>query len=67
LQLAGPVVLDAAIGVDGKVGRVKIVSGHPILARAAIDAVRQWRYTPYRLDGKPIVANAQITVNFVAQ
>ena len=64
LRLAGSVVLEATIGEDGAVQGVKVVSGHPTLARAAVQAVQQWRYTPSLLDGKPVKVKSQITVNF---
>jgi len=41
-----------------------VVSGHALLAQAAIDAVRQWRYRPYLLNGKPVRMQTKITVNF---
>ncbi|MGA9803322.1 MAG: energy transducer TonB [Terriglobales bacterium] len=42
----------------------KVLKGDPILAHAALDAVRQWRYKPYYLDGEPVEIQTQITVNF---
>lgn len=42
-----------------------MVSGHPLLVKAAIDAVRQWRYRPYVLNGEPVEVETQVTVNFV--
>ena len=42
-----------------------MVSGHPLLVRAAIEAVRQWRYRPYVLNGEPVEVETQVTVNFV--
>lgn len=65
-RLSGPVVLDATIGKDGRIQTLKIVSGHPILARAAVGAVREWRYTPSTLNGTPIAVQKQITVSFKA-
>jgi protein TonB len=43
---------------------VKILSGDPTLARAAVDAVKQWKYKPYLLDGNPVEIQTQVTVNF---
>jgi TonB family protein len=60
----GPVVLQAVIDEVGEVRNLRTVSGDPVLARAAIDAVRQWRYQPYRLNGLPVKVTTQITVNF---
>jgi periplasmic protein TonB len=42
-----------------------VLSGNPILARAACDAVRQWRYRPTLLSGQPVEVETEITVNFV--
>ncbi len=64
MGIAGSVILDATIGEDGKVRELKVLDGHPVLARAAVDAVRQWRYRPYMLNGKPITMQEQITVSF---
>jgi protein TonB len=57
-------MLMAVIGKDGTVQNLQVVSGHPMLARAALDAVRQWRYRPYILNGSPIEVDTQISVNF---
>jgi len=64
LRLEGPVVLDATVSESGRLENIKAVSGHPLFARAAIDAVRQWRYHPYLLNGKPVRMQTKITVNF---
>jgi len=64
MRLQGPVVLRAMIAEDGSVHDLKVVSGQPVLARAALDAVRQWRYRPYRLDGTPVRMQTEITVDF---
>jgi TonB family protein len=66
LRLEGPVQLEATVNPEGKVSDVKIVKGQPILAEAAVDAVRQWRYSPYQLNGQPVAVQAQIVVNFNA-
>ena len=64
LRIEGTVQLEATIAKDGKVSNIKAVSGHPILARAAIDAVKQWKYRPYLLNGQPVEIETQIAVNF---
>jgi TonB family protein len=64
LRIEGPVVLDATVNENGLLEDVKLVSGHALLAQAAIDAVRQWRYRPYLLNGKPVRMQTKITVNF---
>lgn len=63
-RLEGPVVLMAVIGQDGTVKDVRVESGLPILAQAAIDAVKQWRYKPYLIDGEPVEVDSRITINF---
>jgi len=63
-RLEGTVVLMAVIDKDGSVKDVRVESGLPILAQAAIDAVRQWRYKPYLVDGEPVEVDSRITINF---
>ena len=60
----GTVVLAAVIGIDGTVQKLQVLSGHPLLVQAARDAVAQWRYRPYILNGSPIQVDTQITVKF---
>ena len=64
LRIEGAVQLEATISKDGKVSNVKVLGGHPILARAAADAVKQWKYKPYLLNDQPVEIDTQITVNF---
>ncbi|HUM06032.1 MAG TPA: energy transducer TonB [Terriglobales bacterium] len=64
MRLQGAVQLEATVDKEGNVKNVKVTSGDPILARAATEAVRQWRYKPYYLDGDPVEIQTQITVNF---
>ena len=61
----GTVTLNATIGTDGLVKKVKVVSGHPMLTNAAIDAVKQWRYRPTLLNGQPVETETQVLINFV--
>lgn len=63
-RIQGTVVLQAVIGKDGTIQNLRAVSGHPMLTPAAIDAVKQWRYKPYFLNGEPVEVDTQITVNF---
>jgi TonB family protein len=63
----GAVEVLASIDKDGSVTNVKQLSGDPILGKAAMDAVKQWQYKPYLLDGQPVEIQTQITVNFTAQ
>lgn len=60
----GTVVLHAIIGRDGTIQQLQAVSGPPLLVRAALEAVQQWRYRPYILNGQPVEVETQITVNF---
>ena len=64
-RIQGPVVLEAVISKAGVIENLRVLSGHPMLAPAAIDAVSQWRYLPYILNNEPVEVETQITVNFV--
>jgi protein TonB len=59
--------LEVTITEDGSTRDVKIISGPSLLAEAATEAVRQWRYRPSLLNGKPVAVQKQITVIFNAQ
>jgi TonB family protein len=63
----GTVELIATVGTDGKVKKVRVVKGHPLLQRAAIDAVMQWIYRPTMLNGVPVETDTQIYLNFVGE
>jgi len=63
-RVQGQVVLAAIIGKDGTIQNLHVVSGHPMLVQSALDAVRQWRYKPYFLNGEPVEVDTTITVNF---
>ena len=63
-RIQGSVVLQAEISKDGAIENLRLMSGHPMLAPSAIEAVRQWRYKPYILNGEPVAVETQITVNF---
>src|SRR5579859_4208737 len=60
----GDVKLHAIISRDGSIQSLSLISGHPLLARAAIEAVEQWRYRPYILNGEPVEVETWITVSF---
>jgi periplasmic protein TonB len=64
MHVQGAVELMANIGKDGSITSVKVLSGPSVLSRAAIDAVKQWKYKPYYLDDQPVEIQTQITVNF---
>lgn len=63
-RIQGSVVIAAIIGKDGNVQSERLISGHPMLAPAALDAVKQWKYRPYLLNGQPVEVDTQMTVNF---
>ncbi len=60
----GMVVLDAVIGADGTVRNLKPVSGPDVLEPAALEAVRWWRFEPYRVNGKPVEVETTVAVEF---
>jgi len=62
----GAVQIEATIDKEGNVINPKVLRGDAVLAHAALEAVRQWRYKPYYLDGEPVEIQTQITVNFKA-
>lgn len=64
MRQQGAVQLQAIISKEGNIRNLKVLSGAGILARAAVDAVRQWKYRPYYLNGEPVEIQTQITVNF---
>lgn len=67
IHLQGTVYLRAIIATDGTVRQLEVISGNPILANPALEAVRQWRYQPTRLNGEPVEVETLITVNFILQ
>jgi protein TonB len=64
MRIQGPVQLQATITKNGDIQNLKVVSGDGVLAHAAQEAVRQWKYKPYYLDGEPVQIETQILVNF---
>jgi protein TonB len=63
-RIQGQVLLQAEISKDGAIQNLRLISGHPMLAPSAIEAVKQWRYKPYYLNGEPVEVETQITVIF---
>jgi periplasmic protein TonB len=63
-RIQGHVLLQAEISKDGTIQNLKLISGHPMLAPAAIEAVKQWRYKPYLLNGEPVAVETQVDVIF---
>ena len=63
-RISGTVELEGIIGVDGRMIDLRVKSGHPLLTKAAYDAVIQWVYRPTTLNDKPVEVIAPITVSF---
>lgn len=63
-RVQGDVVLRAIISRTGEIANLELLSGHPMLVPAALDAVRQWRYRPFLLNGEPVEVDTTITVTF---
>jgi protein TonB len=63
-RISGTVELTGVIATDGRIRELRVVSGHPFLAAAALEAVRQWVYEPTMLNSEPVEVIAPITVNF---
>jgi protein TonB len=63
-RISGIVRLEAAISRSGTIESLQVMSGHPMLTQAALDAVRQWVYQPTLLNGQPVEVVTQIEVNF---
>jgi protein TonB len=66
-RIQGAVQVDAVVDINGRVSSMKIVSGPPLLHQAAMDALRQWKYQPAQLDGKPVSMHLTVTVQFRLQ
>ena len=66
-RVQGIVIIEATIGVNGNVQDARILRSIPLLDAAALDAVRQWQYTPTRLNGTPVAVVMTVTVNFRLQ
>jgi protein TonB len=64
IKIDGTVRLHAMISREGRIESLEVVSGHPLLVKAALDAVRQWRYRPTILNGAPVEVETSITVVF---
>ena len=63
-RIQGVVVLQALIGKDGGIQNLHVVSGHPMLTNSALEAVKEWKYKPYYLNGEPVEVETTINVNF---
>jgi len=63
-SLQGVVVLDVVVGRDGSVTSLRALNGPEVLARAAMDALRWWKFEPYRVNGEPVIAETTVAVEF---
>lgn len=63
-KLQGVIVLDVVVGRDGSVKDVRALNGPEVLAQAAMDALRWWRFEPYRVDGKALVVETKVAMEF---
>ncbi len=63
-KLQGVIALDVVVGRDGSVLDVRALNGPEVLAQAAMDALRWWRFEPYRVDGQPVVVETTMAVEF---
>jgi protein TonB len=66
-RVEGVVILEAVIDAEGRVESVRVLRSIPLLDQAAMDAVRQWKFTPTRLNGMPVPIVMTVTVNFKLQ
>jgi TonB family protein len=64
MHVEGSVELQATISKTGDISKVKVLSGDGLLAKAASDAVKQWKYKPYLLNGEPVEIQTEVTINF---
>ncbi|MGE5322937.1 MAG: energy transducer TonB [Actinomycetota bacterium] len=63
-HISGDVILEFTISRKGSVENLRVVSGEPILARAAVEAVQKWKYRPYLLNGEPVDVESTTTIRF---
>jgi protein TonB len=63
-RIQGKVLLQAQISKSGDIQNLTVISGHPMLIQSALEAVKQWKYRPYYLNGEPVEVDTTIEVNF---
>ena len=63
-RIQGTVIIEAVISRGGTIEELKVISGHPLLQQAAVDAVKQWRYKPTLLNNEPVEVVTTVTVTF---
>jgi protein TonB len=66
-RIQGAVRLEALISTDGTIRSLRVLAGHPLLVKAAIDAVARWRYQRTLLNGDPVEVVTEIDVNFTVE
>lgn len=66
-RVEGSVLMEVVVGCQGEVSSTRVVKGVPMLTEAALDAVKQWRYVPTLLNGKPVPVRMHVTVTFTAR
>lgn len=64
-RIQGDVIIDSVIDTEGRVTRMKVVSGPPLLVQSAIQALEQWRYQPTLLNGQPVAVDMLVTLHFM--
>jgi periplasmic protein TonB len=65
MGIQGSVIIKAVISGEGTIEQAQVLSGHPLLISAALNAVRQWKYRPYFLNGQAVDVETEIRVNFI--
>ena len=63
-NLQGIIALDIVVGPDGSVASTRALNGPDVLARAAMDALRWWKFQPYRVNGEPVTVETTVAVEF---
>jgi protein TonB len=63
-RVSGTVILQAVISKEGTIENLRVISGHPLLTQSAVEAVKQWRYRPYILNGDPVEVETTVEVHF---
>ena len=66
-RIYGDVIIDAVIDVNGNVVEMQVISGHPLLVPAALQALRQWKYQPTILNDEPVPVKLLVTLKFTLQ
>jgi len=64
LKISGEVNLEAVVSEDGKVEKVNVLDGNPVLTKAGAEALMKWKFKPVLADGKPVKALAPVSFNF---